>query len=657
MPFTPKFVDLVRNFTTVQGTGPVTLGAAISGYAGIAEALSTGDQFYYCIQGVDKPQEREVGRGTLQANGTIARQAVSGGLTSFTSGTKTIALVAAAEWFSKLELGGAGGSIDVASVTALAARTVPSTAPALLAQAGREGLFLFVAGNRSADVAADPRQGVYVAPQSDPSGASGAWVRQVNGGHNVKWFGAAGDGVTDDTAAFKAAIDCLDRNQAGNSGAARLYIPKGTYKLTDTLNIRATMIIEGDGPLTTTLEWAAGKTGIIVQRVNTADGLSGDVPVWSVGGGDGSTIRMLGIKGGFAGTEGEFHGIALRARANLADLQISNWQGDGIYSVAAAGGGEVEGNVNCAQVSRVTSLNNRCGLFVDGADTNAWLVQGCDFRNNRTWGVWDSSFLGNSYVGCHVAGNGWDGAATSIPTGCTVNGNRYYVRAGQAAGASTNAPTGTTADNSWWGYQGAGGTYWGVVAWASGTTFREGGAYKTDNPNAANLFVGCYSEGDSNPSQMIDPSKVLGGLHGAGLIGVVPYSNTGSFPLVESGWKTGANDGYLYVNNTGSFGALTFRSWAAGAPTEHGAVLNTNGWQRYTARAGRHEFFGTGGTHLGEVNDAGLSLDAGKVLSINGNQVVDARGAAVADATDAAGAITQLNALLARLRSHGLIAS
>ncbi len=65
----------------------------------------------------------------------------------------------------------------------------------------------------------------------------------------------------------------------------------------------------------------------------------------------------------------------------------------------------------------------------------------------------------------------------------------------------------------------------------------------------------------------------------------------------------------------------------------------------YTAKGtGRHLF------------SANVNLAAGKVFSINNTQVVGPRGAAVADATDAASAITQLNALLARLRAHGLIA-
>jgi hypothetical protein len=34
MTFTPKFVDLVRNLTSVTGTGPVEFGSAVSGYTG-----------------------------------------------------------------------------------------------------------------------------------------------------------------------------------------------------------------------------------------------------------------------------------------------------------------------------------------------------------------------------------------------------------------------------------------------------------------------------------------------------------------------------------------------------------------------------------------------------------------------------------------------
>jgi len=59
-----------------------------------------------------------------------------------------------------------------------------------------------------------------------PTGGDGsaAWLREFSGLVNVCWFGAIGDGVTDDTASIQAAIDSLQ-----NIGGIVL-IPAGTYK-------------------------------------------------------------------------------------------------------------------------------------------------------------------------------------------------------------------------------------------------------------------------------------------------------------------------------------------------------------------------------------------------------------------------------------------
>lgn len=53
----------------------------------------------------------------------------------------------------------------------------------------------------------------------------------------------------------------------------------------------------------------------------------------------------------------------------------------------------------------------------------------------------------------------------------------------------------------------------------------------------------------------------------------------------------------------------------------------------------------------------GIDINTGDTYQVNSVPVVGAQGAAVADATDAATVITQLNALLSRLRTHGLIAT
>ncbi len=527
MPFTPKFADLVRNAATVSGTGPVTLGAAVSGFASLSGAVSSGEQFYYCIQGLDKPQEREVGRGTLQADGRVVRQAIAGELTNFTSGAKTIALVAPAEWFARIEQLGGEAMTTASARGELAAK---SSGRAYLTEIGRAGSFVFDPSDQSARVAADPAQGIYIPPASDPSGANGAWVRRFDGPVNVRWFGAKGDGLTNDGLAFAAAIAHLRATGPNGDifyrGSPKLLVPAGHYFLaTTTLDLNHTLVIEGEGSglaggRASKLRWSAGATGIRVQRHNT----SGAEAAIASGqnGGDGSIIRGLHLVGGYAGTEGEFHGVHLRARAVIEDCFITGFQGDGIHSNAVTGGAP-DGNANNSVINRVSVLNCRRGLFLDGADTNAWLISMLDASTNRTSGVDDSSFLGNSYLACHTAGNGWDGALGSTPTACTHNGRRYYVKPGQAAWCSSNAPTGTAADNQGWGHIGPGGTYNGVIAWASGASFREGGAYKTDNLNARNVFIGCYSEGDQNPSQLTSPTIEVGGLHAAGLKGSGVY--------------------------------------------------------------------------------------------------------------------------------------
>ncbi len=61
-----------------------------------------------------------------------------------------------------------------------------------------------------------------------PTSPRGRWVRFDEGAPNVRWWGAKGDNVTDDTAAIQAAIDYL-----GSAGGA-VYFPNGVYKVTGT---------------------------------------------------------------------------------------------------------------------------------------------------------------------------------------------------------------------------------------------------------------------------------------------------------------------------------------------------------------------------------------------------------------------------------------
>lgn len=83
----------------------------------------------------------------------------------------------------------------VATVTALKALDTTKDTLAFLTASGRAGLFIWRAGDYSAEIAADTQTGIYV--KADAIAAtSGAWVReQSNGEVSPEWFGAVGDGV------------------------------------------------------------------------------------------------------------------------------------------------------------------------------------------------------------------------------------------------------------------------------------------------------------------------------------------------------------------------------------------------------------------------------------------------------------------------------
>lgn len=583
-PFQPKFVDLVRNFSTTTGTGNFVLGPAANGYTSFTAACQAGDSFYYSAINVDKPAEREVGRGTLLAGGVISRDAIIGSETNFSSGNKSIALIAAADWFSTVHstVSALGALPSVASTRTALAAVTQRQAPALLCEAGREGLFTWDGSNLSAKVSADSARGIYVAPATDPSGATGAWVRRFDGAVNVRWFGAIGDDAANDGAAFSAALAVLQALAPANGpygyqgrGAQSLFIPAGRYFLgTTTLDITSTLIIEGQGvgseaAQSTVLRWAGDTTGIRVQSTNTSGATTSGLSLTTSGAG--TIIRNLELYGAYSGAnQADYHGIHLRARATVQDVFIDKFQGDGIHILANATANN--GNANQWRLERAVIQNCRNGLFVDGPDVNAGHGLAVSAISNRQWGIHDSSFLGNSYVACHTSSNAL-------------------------------------------------------------------GPYKTDDVAANNLFVGCYSESDQSPSSFVAPTLVLGGVHGAGISGVGMLagmneglhvagqlridSNASLFGNSNNfGPQTGTpTDSNFYVDNTNSGSWIVGRYWNAGSPTTLGSLRFINGFGTYLNAAVGSVVLQNAGADIATVSASGLNLASGKDLQFNGTTV------------------------------------
>ena len=109
---------------------------------------------------------------------------------------------------------------------------------AYLTETGREGMFVWGASDLSAEVTADTEQGIYVPPSSDTTGASGAWKRVVHGFLMPEWFGATGDGTTDDTTAWQALAAFYASGDTIHMGKAKTYRVTSTIQFTKNVTLR-----------------------------------------------------------------------------------------------------------------------------------------------------------------------------------------------------------------------------------------------------------------------------------------------------------------------------------------------------------------------------------------------------------------------------------
>jgi hypothetical protein len=128
-------------------------------------------------------------------------------------------------------------------------------------------------------------------------------------------------------------------------------------------------------------------------------------------------------------------------------------------------------------------------------------------------------------IGSHFDANGRTGnnagTAAKPASYCYSAGHAYFCIRGQEAWCAANAPSGTTADNTGWGYawdQGAASV--SVPQWAGAMTWRAGGPILQDGANNASSFEGVHIE--ANGYSQLDQ-----GCHLSGAIGFAVRVNAG----------------------------------------------------------------------------------------------------------------------------------
>lgn len=213
---------------------------------------------------------------------------------------------------------------------------------------------------------------------------------------SVKRYGAKGDGVTDDTAAIRAAVESL-----ANGGT--VYVPNGVYIVSDDIEIPSNITVKGD-------------TSSTIQKAATD---SSDYSIFKANGSENVTFENLEIIGDrytHTGTAGEWGmGISLTGTANatVKYCRIIGCWGDGVYIGS-------NGSQGCENV----------------------MIEGCNIDDNRRNGVSvinvdglhvSSSVIRNTngtapeFGICFECNNTGETVKNAIISGCRFANNKYGV--------------------------------------------------------------------------------------------------------------------------------------------------------------------------------------------------------------------------------------
>lgn len=199
------------------------------------------------------------------------------------------------------------------------------------------------------------------------SGITGCWQRLYSGSVNVRWFGATGDGTTDDSESIRTALSAVNA-----MGGGSVFFPAGTYCARD-IEIYSNTTIYGEGEASVLLIDSTG-LGVSTLPIPTT-GRKHDIVL--------RDLKFLGTTE-TKGFSEHLHLIYLVAIYNILVEHCSfvGFRGDGIYIGATDKGSADQHNENITIRScKFDGVNkkNRQGIsIVDG--TNVLIEDNSFFR-------------------------------------------------------------------------------------------------------------------------------------------------------------------------------------------------------------------------------------------------------------------------------------
>lgn len=181
------------------------------------------------------------------------------GVTPLSAGTSMLAMALVSDVRNFLDT-----AAYVATRTAAKAIDTTKETTLILTEAGREGIWNLLLGNFSAQIAADPLEGMYF-KANDRATTAAAWVRFTDGAWDIRWFGAKSGDAVDDTTAVQAAIDALPTT------GGTISVPGGDFYVTKitlqgTAGTKTGVTLMGLGPSSRIIQVAgAGASGNVID--------------------------------------------------------------------------------------------------------------------------------------------------------------------------------------------------------------------------------------------------------------------------------------------------------------------------------------------------------------------------------------------------------
>lgn len=233
------------------------------------------------------------------------------------------------EWGTAVE----GGKVSLASSrTVLKALDTTIFTSAMLAEAGREGLFVWKAGDYSARMTADTQEGVYIKANAIASTA-GAWVRTYSR-LSVEFFGASTAATaTANTTAIQAAVNFAQ------SYTGYLFLP-ALYSINGTITVSNNVVLEGVSAFTSGITTT---TGAAISLVPSTLILNNNT--WY-------GFRYLSIISTDAGAR---YGIEYVSSGNE---YLSNWEMVGCYLSGTSGGASFDSTASAVGIFSCTIRRN-----------------------------------------------------------------------------------------------------------------------------------------------------------------------------------------------------------------------------------------------------------------------------------------------------------